>query len=152
MNDASDMETFKQIMHNTGRRRSECQCGRCKDQCRTPCLGTPGDILRLIDKGYAGKLAISCWMVGMAVGKLSIPIPMVQARRTENGCIFFRDGLCELHDLGLKPTEGKLSHHVPKPENFIFEFSLVWNVAREWIRPANLEKILKVFVIMSDRN
>lgn len=146
----NDTETFRQIMRNTGRRPVECQ--RCREQYRTPRLATPDDILRLIEKGYADKLAISCWMVGVVTGKLPAPIPMVQAKQTENGCVFFRDGLCELHGQGLKPTEGKLSHHVPSPENFIFEFSLAWNVAREWNHPANLEKVLKVFVIMSGRN
>ncbi len=148
----NDIEIFKKIMSNTGRYQTECQCQKCKDQCRTPCLGTPDDILRLIEKGYADRLSISYWAVGMVIGKLPAPIPMVQAKQTENGCAFFQNGLCELHELGLKPTEGKLSHHVLKLENYIFEFSLVWNVAREWIRPSNLEKVLKIFVVMSIGN
>ena len=148
----NNTEIFQNIMYNTGRSQTECQCQKCKEQCRTPCLGTPDDILQLIKKGYADKLAITYWAVGMTVGKLSAPIPMVQIKRTENGCIFFRDGLCELHDSGLKPTEGKLSHHTIKLENCIFEISLVWHVASEWIRLSNLEKILKAFVIMSIKN
>ncbi len=27
------------------------------------------------------------------------------------GCTFWKNGLCELHSLGLKPSQGKLAHH-----------------------------------------
>ena len=30
---------------------------------------------------------------------------------TMQGCTFWNNGLCDLHDLGLKPMHAKLSHH-----------------------------------------
>lgn len=132
------------IMRATGRYPVACDCEHCRRQCRIPCLGTPEDIWRLIESGYQDRLRITFWCVGMIMGKLSFPILMVQAYQTSHGCVFWKDGLCELHDSGLKPTEGKLSHHIVTEENLIFEKSLSWNVAREWIRIENITLIEKV--------
>ena len=140
------METsLQRIMRKTGRRPIECKCQKCKQQCKTPCLGTPEDILRLIKAGYKERLAITHWWVGIARGKLDFPVIMIQARQEENGyCTFFHDGLCELHDLGLKPTEGRLSHHSITKENFKFGKSLSWNVAREWMDMRNGEIVEEI--------
>lgn len=140
------METsLQRIMRKTGRRPIECKCQKCKQQCKTPCLGTPEDILRLIKAGYKERLAITHWWVGIARGKLDFPVIMIQARQEENGyCTFFRDGLCELHDLGLKPTEGRLSHHSITKENFKFGKSLSWNVAKEWMDMRNGEIVEEI--------
>lgn len=57
--------------------------------------------------------------------------------------------LCELHDKGLKPTEGRLSYHTITLENWNFDNSLSWNVAREWLRKENVslvEEILERWV------
>ena len=140
------METsLQRIMRKTGRKPIECKCQKCKQQCKTPCLGTPEDILRLIKAGYKERLAITHWWVGIARGKLDFPVIMIQARQEENGyCTFFRDGLCELHDLGLKPTEGRLSHHSITKENFKFGKSLSWNVAKEWMDVRNGEIVEEI--------
>ena len=140
------METsLQRIMRKTGRRPIECKCQKCKQQCKTPCLGTPEDILRLIKSGYKERLAITHWWVGIARGKLDFPVIMIQARQEENGyCTFFHDGLCELHDLGLKPTEGRLSHHSITKENFKFGKSLSWNVAKEWMDMRNGEIVEEI--------
>ena len=140
------METsLQRIMRKTGRRPIECKCQKCKQQCKTPCLGTPEDILRLIKAGYKERLAMTHWWVGIARGKLDFPVIMIQARQEENGyCTFFHDGLCELHDLGLKPTEGRLSHHSITKENFKFGKSLSWNVAKEWMDMRNGEIVEEI--------
>ena len=70
---------------------------------------------------------------------------MIQAQKLEKGCIFFENGLCQLHDLGLKPTEGKLSHHTIKLDNYQFNKSISWQVAKTWIDEQNVEKVLNVF-------
>lgn len=80
----------------------------------------------------------------MLVGAVPFPIPMVQALQTEHGCIFWKNGLCELHDLKLKPTEGRLSYHVLTEENLNFGKSLTWNVAKEWINVENIPLITKI--------
>lgn len=106
------METaLQRIIRKTGRRPVECRCRLCRQQCRIPCLGTPEDILRLLKAGYRERLAPTRWAVGLLLGKIPYIVPMVQAKQEAGGCTFFQDGLCELHAAGLKPTEGRLSHH-----------------------------------------
>jgi hypothetical protein len=75
---------------------------------------------------------------------------MVQAICEDNGfCTFYHDGLCELHDRGLKPTEGRLSHHTITMENFKFGKSLSWNVAREWLDETNRPTIDRITALMA---
>ncbi|MDC2255498.1 MULTISPECIES: hypothetical protein [Bacteroidaceae] len=39
------METaLQRIIRKTGRTPVECRCPLCRQQCRTPCLGTPEDV------------------------------------------------------------------------------------------------------------
>ena len=139
----------RKIIQKTGRKPIECKCAQCRNQCRTPCLGTPKDILNLIRAGHKDKLSRTEWLVGMILGKLEVSISMVQLIQTNEGyCICFKEGLCELHDRGLKPTEGRLSHHTITAENYKFSKMLSWNVAREWISKENeavVEEIHKLF-------
>lgn len=126
--------TFKYIMRKSGRKPIPCCCDKCKSQCRTPCLGTPEDILKLIRAGYADRLAPTEWWAGVIMGVCKQPVLMVQPV-LENGWCTFRqeDGLCELHNAGLKPTEGRLSHHSIRDDNFNPKKSLSWLVAKEWL-------------------
>lgn len=143
--------TLQRIIRKTGRKPTACKCAICKEQCRTPCLGTPEDILRLIKAGYGNRLKLTQWCVGMLVGKIPYPITMIQAQLEDNGyCTFFHDGLCELHDLGLKPTEGKLSSHILSKDNFQFSKSLSWNVAKEWLSEKNITTIEEIFTLMKE--
>ena len=137
---------LQKIISKTGRKPTGCKCESCKNQCRTPCLGTPEDIQRLIEAGYKDKLKPTIWLVGMVLGRLNHPIHMIQATITDDGWCVFRqnDGLCSLHNLGLKPTEGKLSHHSIKAENFNFSKGLSYNVAKEWLEPRNYDLITKL--------
>lgn len=139
-----DGATLK-IIHVTGRTPCECNCERCKNQCRTPCLGTPQDILRLVESGYGNRVEPSLWAVGMVLGRYPLPIPMIQARQEANGfCTFYHDGVCELHNLELKPTEGTLSHHSITIENLDFSRSLAWNVARTWLDIKNEPVVVEI--------
>lgn len=142
---------MQRIIRKTGRKPVECKCALCKMQCHTPCLGTPQDIERLIDAGYADRLKLTYWAAGMIMGVIDRPIPMLQAAAGDEYCTFFQNGLCELHTLGLKPTEGKLSHHSIRLDNFKPSKSLSWNVAKEWISEENTflvtNMIRKVFIV-----
>lgn len=145
------METaLQRIIRKTGRKVVECRCAACKAQCRTPCLGTPEDILRLLKAGYKQRLSPTLWGVGLVTGRLPYAVPMVQARQVDGHCTFFRDGLCELHDAGLKPTEGRLSHHTVTRENLKFGHSLSWNVAREWLDARNGALIDEIVRLMAE--
>lgn len=142
--------TYEKIIRKTGRKPIECKCKLCQSQCRTPCLGTPEDIEKIIEAGYGNKLSLTLWAVGILFGAVSFPIPIIQAKQTENGCIFQENGLCILHDKELKPTEGKLSHHSTRIDNFKLSQSISWNVAKEWLNDDNLpimERIYKKFNI-----
>jgi hypothetical protein len=136
--------TFHKIIRKTGSKPFSCKCQTCKKQCTTaPCLGLPSDIEKLIDSGYGSRIKETIWASGIMLGIIDYPITMYQAEMQSSGCTFFKDGLCELHDLGLKPTEGKLSHHTVK---VISEFNkhLAWSVAKEWVNPDNAEIIQRI--------
>ncbi len=125
---------------------SECSCSRCQKMCQVPCLGTPEDIERLVDAGYTDRLRPTDWLVGALVGITDGPVSMIQPG-TENGwCTFYHNGLCELHDKGLKPTEGRLTRHddllthgkVPLKNNVTFL------VAKEWTDERNVGTIQRI--------
>lgn len=137
--------TFQKIIRKTGRKPIQCKCQACKSQCKVaPCLGTPEDIEKIIDAGYIDRIKATDWATGIVIGIHPNVIEMYQADQEPQGCTFFKDGLCELHEKGLKPTEGKLSHHTHKLETFTKSKSLSWNVAKEWLEPNNAETIKSI--------
>lgn len=114
-----------------------CSCNTCKNMCKIqPCIGTPEDIAKLVLAGHGGKMAKTTWMVGMLTGTTSAPIDMYQIMANEdNSCPFLdENNLCELHDAGLKPTEGRLSHHTDA-ETFTGDFmdTINYKVAVSWV-------------------
>lgn len=94
---------------------SNCDCEKCSFMCHAPCCGTPEDMQKLIDAGYAKRLMLDDLPGGpdcikpALKGYEGIQSPWDVASR--EGCTFWKDGKCELHSLGLKPIQGKLSHH-----------------------------------------
>ena len=140
------------VMRKTGRKPVQCKCKLCQQQCHTPCLGTPQDISKLIDAGYADRLAWTDWAAGMMMGCTDHIVGMVQAIKDGDWCTFFHDGLCELHDKGLKPTEGRLSHHSIRIDNWTPKKSISWNVARLWEEPTNRETISNICEAMKSPN
>ena len=108
---------------------------------RTPCLGTPHDILALIEAGYEDYVCYTEWAAGINLGFIDEPIPMVQLKskrgKTDGCCICYHDGKCELHLSGLKPTEGKLSHHDVSARELQPQYNLSFQVALEWINVEN---------------
>ena len=149
-NTMSREEIFDRIAKQIGKQPTSCSCEKCKQMCqRTPCLGTPQDILALIDAGYADKVCYTLWVAGIALGHISYPIPMIQIRSINNDkkdgcCIFFQDGKCELHDKGLKPTEGRLSQHEVSSKELQKEYNLSYQTAKEWMNEENMEVIQEI--------
>ena len=101
---------------------SECSCTVCRHMCeRRPCWGTPEDIKKILDYGFGLRLMRDYWSGGVNtdVGSIDIISPAIvgceggSAPSWPSGrCTFLTDeGLCELHDLGLKPIEGRAAHH-----------------------------------------
>lgn len=132
-------DVFLRIANRVGRHNVSCDCERCRAMCqRTPCLGTPHDILALIDAGYIDKVCYTEWAAGIPLGFINQPIPMVQIKCLDNGCcVLYHDGKCELHENGLKPTEGKLSHHEVYARELNPEYNLTFQVALEWTKEEN---------------
>ena len=124
------METaLQRIIRKTGRKVVECRCAACRAQCRTPCLGTPEDILRILKAGYKERLSPTLWGVGLVLGRLPYAVPMVQARQADGYCTFF---------------------HTITRENFKFGHSLSWNVAREWLDKRNAAFIDEIVRLMAE--
>lgn len=138
--------TFQKIIRKTGRKPVSCKCTLCQKQCTVaPCLGTPADIEKLIDAGYGSRIFATTWAAGLLMGTTNDLIEMYQAEFTQHkACTFFKDGLCELHHTGLKPTEGKLSHHTAGPDSIECSKSLNWHVAKEWLDPKNDTTIQRI--------
>lgn len=91
-----------------------CACERCKGMCAgSTCLPTPDEARRLIRAGYATRLATYHFaglsFVGPAPAGREGALNLTHTRY--GACTFFREGLCELHDKGLKPLEGRIAHH-----------------------------------------
>lgn len=133
-------QTFTRISQLSGQQPSECKCEECVNQCkRAPCLGTPQDIERLIDAGYGSGIQFTAWAAGITMGVFPGIIWMFQPEHKETGCAFLKNGLCELHDKNLKPTEGILTHH--SCAAVLASKSPTWLVAREWLNIENAETI-----------
>ena len=142
-------EVFNRIANRIGKQPISCNCEKCRQMCqRSPCLGTPHDILALIEAGYVDKVCYTLWAAGMVLGHITRPIEMVQIKYKGNGpngeCVFFHDGKCDLHESGLKPTEGKLSHHEVSMKELLKENNLTYQVAIEWCKEENLDVIREI--------
>lgn len=127
--------TFQKISRKTGKKHTNCKCKQCKSQCVHPCLGTPDDMIRIIEAGYQDRIMFILWTGARDMGVHPTDIPMLTPMmdNEKKACTFFTDGLCELHSMGLKPTEGKLSHHSTQLSTFDRTRSIGWAVAKEWL-------------------
>ncbi len=96
-----------------------CACDICKGFCRRrPCWPTPDEARRLIDKGYADRLMVDYWSGdGFDGGDIYLLCPAIVGHEQNiapfmpvGRCTFLTDNeLCELHDPGLKPIEGRIA-------------------------------------------
>lgn len=136
------MTEHQEIIQKTGKPHS-CSCNTCQNMCATvPCLGTPSNILQLINNGLVGRLGATRFAAFINYGKPIVD--MVQAKRIHgHGCTFFKNGLCELHDQGLKPIEGQIASCKVRTSDIEKHPSYV--VSQTWLDPRNLKTITLVF-------
>ena len=113
-----------------------CSCQKCQNMCKTPCIGTPIEMGAISKSGFRDRLAITGWAAGIALGThdkiITIVAPLYDEKR--DCCTFFKNGKCELHDLGLKPTEGRFADCKQKPlesKEELFETPL-YKCIEEW--------------------
>lgn len=102
-----------------------CACETCINMCRTRvCWGTPEDALKLIKAGFGNRLMNDYWLGGRyddGYSDISLLCPAStgydglmapEERKLLGPCVFLTsEGMCELHTLGLKPTECRLAIH-----------------------------------------
>lgn len=86
-----------------------CACDACKEMCkRAACTPTPDDAIALVAAGYKDRLSWS--LAWDPVRQMWWPVVMPLYK--EGACVFLtKDSLCELHDRGLKPSEGRAALH-----------------------------------------
>lgn len=135
------------IKLNTGAVEHSCSCKACKSMCKsTPCIGTPDDILKILEAGHKDKLAATLWGAGMKYGQE--PLAMVQPFMTSSGrCAFLdKDDMCKLHSSGLKPIEGKLATCKGGVGD-----KLTFIVARTWLFKRNDETLTKILEFYEGR-
>jgi hypothetical protein len=58
--------------------------------------------------------------------------------------VFYHDGKCDLHESGLKPTDGKLSHHEVSMKELFKENNITYQVAIEWCKDENYDVIREI--------
>ena len=101
---------------------SNCDCKRCQSMCYTPCCGTPEEIEKIMEAGYGDRLCLDDWP-----GEVTDIHPALKGYEggfapysvsTKEGCTFWKEGKCELHDKGLKPLGGKYAHHAMTAEEW----------------------------------
>lgn len=136
---------------------SECSCESCKKMCKRPCWGTPEDIQKIIDAGFGDRLGIDymtnedtsdTFMIQpVAKGYESKKAPFMPI--TKAGCTFWKDGLCELHHLKLKPIGGRLAYHIQKDsekERLLYSenaYKLVSEIRETWENSEAREMVKK---------
>lgn len=95
-----------------------CSCETCQDMCRRrPCWPLPNEARKLIEMGYAKRLMFDWWGTSLEEEDIAIISPAIVGREGQQApffpygrCTFLTDeGLCELHDSGAKPAEGRLA-------------------------------------------
>jgi hypothetical protein len=88
-------------------------------------MGTPKEIAAIMDAGYMSKLTID------NDNDPSLEFAVIKSRGskgTKGTCVFHKNGLCQLHDLGLKPIEGRTAMHgKDNPRILYHHLARAWN-------------------------
>jgi hypothetical protein len=122
---------------------TECSCKVCQLMCTRPCWGTPEDTQKIIDAGYGDRLGLEYYTNDDSPETLMIQ-PAVKGYEGKRapfnpismeGCSFWKGGLCELHDLKLKPIGGKTAYHKSEylyPDNNSIVHALTSEIVDTW--------------------
>jgi len=108
-----------------------CDCAECQDLCkRVPCMGTPKEIQAIIAKGYAYPNHLIVSHDNDPILEFTVVRP--RGSRTDNptqgACVFYKNGKCVLHDVGLKPVEGRVAiHDRSTPRLLYHHLKRAWN-------------------------
>jgi hypothetical protein len=102
-----------------------CTCPTCVAMCRChPCAPTVNEARLLIKNGYAKRLMLKIWasrddphfaIVGLCPAIVGFECGVDPMKSYLAPCTFLKNDRCELHNLGLKPSEGKFATHDTTP-------------------------------------
>jgi hypothetical protein len=116
-----------------------CDCPECRAMCtRRPCWPTPADAERLVAAGFGRRLMREWWFDHSHEKTVFLLTPALAGREGGESpvhpagpCTFLTaDGLCELHAVGLKPSEGRRALcHNRTPVDLHQRIGQTWNNA-----------------------
>jgi hypothetical protein len=132
--------------------RKGCSCPHCIEMCKTySCLPTPEEAKKLINGGYGNHLMMD---TRPAISHPDLQIKTIMPAMVgferklapmEIGispCVFLKEDRCALHNLNLKPLEGRFIRHDTPPEEERVFFNILkgmWNtesgsaVVKSWM-------------------
>jgi hypothetical protein len=95
-----------------------CSCSICKTYCIRPGWWTVKEASKAIEAGFGGRMMLEI-SADFAFGVLSPAFKGCERNfaiqeYSHNGCNFFVDNFCELHDTGFEPLECRFCHHLRK--------------------------------------
>ncbi len=132
----------------TGTMPVSCTCKECAGLCeKTPCQGTPSDILKLVLTGY-GEFIEKVVYLGLNKGEYPIEMYQIKGFGYKNRCPFFENGLCKLHNLGLKPTEGRMVSCTNTPKEKMtpnIPVAGTWLASMNKVLIGEIERLLQPF-------
>lgn len=132
--------------------KNNCSCNQCKLMCYvSPCFPTPQDVDNLIRAGFEQNLKPTAYINLDTLQRYDLIAPDSEQIITidKNGnnivlnkCVFLDDNnLCKLHDLGLKPIEGKLAIHNREQSETV---KLRVSVCKTWTNNENSKLVTKI--------
>lgn len=147
----SSKKYFNIISHLKNIPDCSCDCKSCKLLCAIPCVGTPKEIEKIIENGYADKLILRPIDYFYDNDWQTCFILCPSKNFNNMKCSFQNDkDLCELHKNNLKPCEGrkascKRSDDDFTEDNIRTEIALLWEMPhgkkliRKWCKERNLD-------------
>lgn len=124
---------------------TSCNCPKCISMCTyRPCWGTPEEIERIIDAGFAHKLMYDYWVGrlggfredGDEYSDLPIIAPAIVGYEGDTSpfwpmgrcCMLDENDRCKIYDI--RPIESRVSHHdVTHDINVHMEIAKTWNTS-----------------------
>jgi len=95
---------------------ASCTCETCQDMCHEPCWPTPYEAKKLINEGFGDRLMLDSWISFSGnffdYRRINVLCPATKHWPNCNSRCIFQDidtKLCQLHDLQLKPLEGRMA-------------------------------------------
>lgn len=128
-----------------------CDCKTCKMLCIIPCVGTPKEIEKIIENGYADKLVLRP-IDYFYHDEWNTSFILCPKKNFNSMTCSFQDeeGHCELHKNNLKPCEGRKASCQREEkdcteENIRAEIAMLWEMpfgkklVRKWCKERDIE-------------